>query len=338
MKRSFLGAISNPETGILPRAWREKLFEKLLTDIESGKEKAAERASWALFRIAAKSRDSEKLAAAIPVFEKALGHKSGKVGHYCADVLRMIGERAVPTLIEATKSKNEQKQKHAVRALVSACSILALDTFLDAIEKMPESRYDAIRGIEYIAAKNPNAPELGAAAERCFELSYSKNDGIRKYATMGLGKIGRPEHLDRVAQLMEDHTQMVQLDAVNAMGELLERHPEAKKVPKIIEALKRKIADADSGVRCNAITAVSKAGVKLGLRETMGLIRESSERLKREGNWEAVRSLREHYRAHLDEVEKRAAGHIRAKGLWKGRGNTPGAKKKPENKLMRIGA
>jgi HEAT repeat protein len=329
MNGNFLGAISNPERGILPRLIREKLFDRLVENIENGAGKQAIRAAYAIVKIAVKNPDSRKLAEAIPVFAKGLGHSEAKLSYCCQRALVMIGEKSAPALTEAIKSENKEKQKLAIVALGHIRSISSLETLVEVIEKNPQHGWEASTGIGHIAEANPGASGLIAAAERCTGLTYSGNVMVRKNATTALGKIGWPGNLGRLVELMDEDDYMVRMEAAIAISGIFERHVWAEKSPGLIAALKKGMVDENSGVMLNSMHAISRSGIEISSRERLDLIWEAAEKIRKKKGKEAIHAFKNQYLRELEKMREDAKKHVAKKGAGPSTG-------KPVKQMRRV--
>jgi HEAT repeat protein len=189
-----------------------------------------------------------------PLIEK-LTDNDFRVRHDAADAIAKIGSPAVPFLITALKSENQQVRWRAASALgeIGAEASAAVPALIVTLQD--EDEY--IRRISAYAL-GKIGPEASAAVPKLIDALQDEDRNLRIVVAYTLGKIGSEASaaVPNLIGALQDKSAEVRLNAATALGRIGTQAKTA--VPALITALQ----DKDKYVRQGAADALGRFGPK----------------------------------------------------------------------------
>ncbi len=210
------------------------------------------RAAWALASI--ESEHTKALDKALPKLLQAFSSQDEELQAEAVEALQEIGGPAVPALNNILASENQPRQK-ALAADALAGIGAAAQPAVSNLKKLLQSKNQllAYRAARALASIGPGARE---ATEQLIAALQSESPLVRVHAARALGEIQAkdPKCIEGLIALVGDSEDFVQREAIDS---LMEIKPDPKKVfPPLMRALK----DSSPEVRSHAIHALSEIG------------------------------------------------------------------------------
>ncbi len=208
---------------------------KLIEDLQSHDEKAR--------RYAAEDLGYEKYRQGIPSLVKGLTDPSIAVSEACADaliniggediaeqiapylasenvrlrnhaseIMNLLGEPAVPVLIEQLKSSNHDVRMFAVDNLVNISSKKSVNALIDILDD---------ENINVAAAAAIGLGKVGNQEHLAILMKYLDSDIWMKCSVLrGMGFLGNPEAINAILPMTRDEDLMVKISAIQALSKL----------------------------------------------------------------------------------------------------------------------
>lgn len=238
------------------------------------------------------SRAVEPLGALLKSRSKPISHSDYRLSMKAADALAVLGEVAVPTLLEIMREGTEYTQMLAATALTNI-GRPAVNAVINELVAAPLELRRKLIWILQAVKDHRAVPQL-------IKLLEDDDSKVRRYAAWALGEIGEPSCIPALIAALEDRHGRVRWDAAKALEKFGKaaipalvdclysgRNPRAREAAanalawtqdtQAIESLTYALYDPDVNVRVRAAFGLGWIGSPLGVEPLIDALSDEHE-------------------------------------------------------------